>query len=63
LVRKGGRDEGGEIFGEEQDTGRERVASIDRRRVPDFAERLWVRVRDGRACTIPDLVEEKQIAN
>jgi hypothetical protein len=63
LVRNGVRDEGGEIFGEEQDTGRERVASIDRRRVPDFAKRLWVRVRDGRACTISDLVEEKQIAN
>jgi hypothetical protein len=48
---------------EEQDSCRERTASNDRRRVSDFAERLWVRVRDGRAHTLSYLVEEEPLVN
>ncbi len=64
LVREGGGDEAGEIFDEESDSGREGVASIDRRRVPCVAERLWIGAhKQWRADTLSNFVEEDPCAN
>ena len=59
MVREGGWGGEGEISGEEQDSGREGFSSIGRRRVPYVADRLWVRVRNGRADTLSNLGQTK----